>query len=346
MKSVILQWFVDTSTDKTAVTEVCYSLVMPADSQPSASQAIALPAHWGRKQRVKNTGIYYALRCLAGLLKAIPFVLLPGCAWCLGTIGYFLAGRERTRSQQQMQQALPHLNSRQIRRHVHGMFVHLAYSILELWHQKRLLGSKRYIEFLPEDQKLLDETLALGRGAVIAGGHIGNWELLAQTLAHAGYPIAAIAKPLYDPRLTRWVAQERGHQGLKILWRGDRQNAKAMLRLFRQRGLLALLVDQDTRVDGIFAPFFGRMAFTPTAPATLGLRFKAPLLFFWMHRQGRQHRLRVRRLELNSDADPQSEIARVTYRINAELEAVIRQKPSQWVWLHARWKQRIQHFAP
>jgi Kdo2-lipid IVA lauroyltransferase/acyltransferase len=110
-------------------------------------------------------------------------------------------------------------------------------------------------------------------------GHIGNWELLGQAIAAAGYPIATIAKPSYDPRITQWLEEWRSSRGLQIVWRDERNAGKSILRVLRQNALMGFLIDQNTKTAGEFVPFFGRPAFTPTTPAAIALRTGAPIIF-------------------------------------------------------------------
>jgi KDO2-lipid IV(A) lauroyltransferase len=300
----------------------------------------SLPARWGPSQRLKNTLIYGAIRAGVGLLRLWPRVLVPVLAALLGRLAAAVAVRERRRADAQLAAAMPELSGAARRRIVRSMFVHLARSALEMLHLPAILADPDAAPLTPEVRRVWDEALAEGRGVVAVTGHIGNWELVAQVLARAGYPVSTIAKPLYDPRLTRWIDAERSAFGLHVIWRGSAGGARDMLRVFRQGGILALLIDQDTRVEGAFVPFFGRPTHTPTAPATLARRFGAPVIVGWGHRRDGQHRLHFERLEYPVTDDEAADALALTARLSARLEAAIREVPEQWVWLHARWKQQ------
>jgi KDO2-lipid IV(A) lauroyltransferase len=163
---------------------------------------------------------------------------------------------------------------------------------------------------------------------------------LVHVVAAAGLPITSIAKPLYDPRLTRFVHRLRTAYGHRILWRGDDGVPKELLRVFRQNGVLGLLIDQDTRVQGAFVPFFGRPAHTPTAAASLAIRHDAALLMVCGHRAGRRHQLQVERIPLPAGPDHDARVLALTRTLSAWLEAAIRRAPEQWVWLHDRWRRQ------
>jgi KDO2-lipid IV(A) lauroyltransferase len=95
-------------------------------------------------------------------------------------------------------------------------------------------------------------------------------------------------------------------------------------------------------VQGVFVPFFGRLAFTPRAAADLALRFGAPVFVGWSRRKGRAgqgYHLELEPVPYDPDApDQESEAVRITAACTARLEQVIRENPAEWVWMHRRWK--------
>lgn len=313
---------------------------------PKPAYPIALPARWTRLQRLKNTCIYGLLRLVHGCLRAIPWLFVPAMAQLIGHVAWAVAFGERRRAVRQMRQAMPELSARACHGYVRGMFVHLAMCLFELLHLPRLLEGPDGVAFTDAQKALVHAAMQAGRGVVAVTGHIGNWELLAQTFAHAGIAAHTFAKPLYDPRLTAWVDRERRKHGLGVLWRGAPGGVKDMLRVFRTGEMLALLIDQDTQVDGCFVPFFGRPAHTPTAAASLALRFNAPILFFYTHRTKHGHSLVVVPIPTRPDAERQAEVRRITTELSAQLQAAIEQAPAQWVWMHQRWKQQSPEIDP
>jgi KDO2-lipid IV(A) lauroyltransferase len=66
-------------------------------------------------------------------------------------------------------------------------------------------------------RRVLDEVLAKKKGVVLITGHIGNWEMLGQAIAAAGYPIITIARPSHDPRVRAWLHQWRTRRGLETV---------------------------------------------------------------------------------------------------------------------------------
>jgi len=281
---------------------------------------------WAWRQRLKNDVLYGLMRVT---FKAAQILPLRGLLRLLGCLGPQIFASASRRARRQLRAALPELDAVKITRR---MFVHFAES---LWELSRLHRSVPDLD--SEARQILDTVLTEGKGAVLISGHIGNWELMGQAIAAAGYPIATIAKPFYDPRVTRWLDDWRTSHGLQVVWRDEGNAGKTILRVLRQNGLMGFLIDQNTRTAGDFVPFFGRPAFTPTTPAAIALRTGAPIIFCWHHRRQKLHKLRFERIGYAPAGDFQQDVAALTAILNMRLESAIRTVPEQWVWMHARW---------
>ena len=247
----------------------------------------------------------------------------------LGNFSPYIFRHEARRAQEQLRASLPDLDATKTTRR---MFVHFSES---LWELARLSRSVPQLDAAAHE--VLDAALQQGHGAVLISGHIGNWEILAQAVAAAGYPVATVATPSFDPRITRWLDRWRSQRGLKIIWRRN-SSGKAILRLLRSNHLVGFLIDQDTDTAGDYVNFFGRPAFTPTSPAALALRTCAPVIFCWHHRRGKVHKITMQRIDYNPTGNLERDTLMLTSLLTARLEEVIRRAPEQWVWFHRRWR--------
>jgi KDO2-lipid IV(A) lauroyltransferase len=193
------------------------------------------------------------------------------------------------------------------------------------------------------DPALLRAGLARGKGIVFVTGHLGNWELMARLVARVGAPVSAVAKRGGDERLMGIIERWRRDGGVTTLWREDPSTARALLRVFKRNEVLGILVDQDTRVQGVWVPFFGRPAYTPRAPGDLALRSGAPILVGTSHRKGERPGdgfvFEVTEVPYDPQpADREAEVLRITAACQAVMEEAIRRHPADWVWMHERWK--------
>ena len=101
-----------------------------------------------------------------------------------------------------------------------------------------------------------------------------------------------------------------------------------------------MLGDQDARRDGVFVPYFGRLASTPAGPAWLSLATGAPIVFGTCVRapDGRYEARILPPLYPEGAAHDAVAVRALTARHTALLEREVRQRPESWFWLHRRWK--------
>ena len=110
-----------------------------------------------------------------------------------------------------------------------------------------------------------------------------------------------------------------------------------MIKAMRQRQVVGILPDQvPLHGEGVWAPFFGREAYTMTLPARLALQFDAIVLFFYSERlaRGAGYRIHLQPLQRKFTGDARTDAA----IINTELEALIRTCPHQYLWAYNRYK--------
>ena len=298
------------------------------------------------RKRVRRT---LRSRLIAGLLRLVELIPL-GPALRIGAAGGALAAwlfrGTRRLALAHLAQAFPEKTEAERRDIARRMFIHLALSAMEI----SSIGhwDDRLTDYIVEQQPaLLRAALARGKGIVFVTGHLGNWELMARLVARVGAPVSAVAKRGGDARLMELIEDWRREGGVTTLWREDPSTARALLRVFKQGQVLGILVDQDTKVQGVFVPFFGRLAYTPRAPGDLALRSGATILVGTSHRPTCQPRcklgegLRFEVTEVPYDPSPtdrEAEVVRITAACQAVMEEAIRRHPADWVWMHERWK--------
>ena len=312
------------------------------------SAAMAVPLRKRLKRAVRSA----ILRAAAWALSFLPLRAALSMGAALGEVAWCLARRDRQLMLEHLAIAFPEASASERQAVARASLVHLGRVALEVLTLPRW-GSRleEYVGIAPGGEAAVRRAMARGRGLVLVAGHIGNWELLARRLALLIQPNAVVARPNAQAWLNARMARLRAAGGVKTLWREDRSTGRELIGLFRQGGGLGILIDQDTRVQGVFAPFFGRPAHTPRAAADLALRFGAPVLVATSHRRGPRpgdgHEIEVVEVEYEpAPADREAEVVRLTAACVALQEKSIRSHPEEWVWMHRRWKTKPQEGAP
>jgi KDO2-lipid IV(A) lauroyltransferase len=298
------------------------------------------------RKRVKRAARSLALRAAVRLLSRLPLGPALALGALLGRVAWLVARAERRLMLEHLAVAFPERSEAERRAIARASLVHLGQMAMEAV-AIRAYGDhiEEYVSFAPGAEEVVRRALARGKGLILVAGHIGNWELLARRMALLAQPNAVIARRNADPKLNEMVARFRDEGGIKTLWRDDPATGRELIRLFRQGGPLGILIDQDTRVQGVFVPFFGRLAFTPRAVGDLALRFGAAVVVGTSHRRGPRmgdgHELEMVELAYDpAPADADVEVERITAAAVSEQESAIRRYPSEWVWMHRRWKTR------
>jgi Kdo2-lipid IVA lauroyltransferase/acyltransferase len=291
-------------------------------------------------KRLKRTLRYGFLRAVLALVELLPLRWAQALGRAVGSAAFHLAPGERRKALASLAVAFPEMTDPARLELARRSFRHLGTVALEMAVAPRLgAGLERLVDVSGEALTRLQNSHARGKGVVCVTGHVGNWELHAWRVARHGFPLSAVGKENVDPRVTGLMERSRAAGGMRTLWRGQPGVAVAMLKSLRKGELLGMLIDQDTDVQNVFVPFFGRPAATPRAAADLVLRTGAAALVFLNHRgDDGVYRTTTQEVDVPRTGDDERDAVELTARFTERIEAAIRAHPEQWVWMHQRWK--------
>jgi len=254
----------------------------------------------------------------------------------LGRLGYHPLGIRRPQVEAHLRIAFPDRDAAWIRRIASDAYAHLGREMVATMLASRSPGDVPDTVVL-EGVDVLEDGLGEGRGVVLVGGHLGNWELGAAALAGCGLPITGVAREQRNPLFDRRIVGVRRGFGMELI---DRNAApREALRALRENRVVVFIADQDARKAGVFVPFFNRPASTPRGPAVLALRAGARLAFFAPVRAADGGlRVRVEPLEDPACESGEARVRAITATWVASLERAVRDAPAQYLWHHRRWK--------
>ncbi|MBP2638912.1 MAG: lpxL 1 [Firmicutes bacterium] len=208
---------------------------------------------------------------------------------------------------------------------------------MEVLHMPRLNKENINQYVTLEGREHLEAALAMGRGAVLATAHSGNWEVLGASLAMHGFPLVAVVQRQTNAAMDRFINEYRTKAGMHVTYK---QGVREMVKLMGAGKIVGLLMDQDNHSNGVFVEFFGRLASTPQGAAALARINDAPIVpaFITENPDGSHNAIIHPPVFVEKTEDRTEDIRRTTQILTGIVEAHIRQHPEEWFWLHNRWK--------
>lgn len=183
-----------------------------------------------------------------------------------------------------------------------------------------------------------EKARAKGKGVIFITGHCGNWELLAIMSSYKVAPLSVVARPLNNPYLNTFLEKARSRYGNRAIYK--KGALRAILATLKDGGLVGILMDQAVLPDeGYVISFLGRGAWTTKMPALLARKTGAPAVPVFIRRTGEGHEITVHpEVSLSSNSNQEEAVREDTERFSSFIEDYIRENPSQWLWMHRRWK--------
>ncbi len=276
-------------------------------------------------------------RLLLGILGRLPLRVHRWIAIAFAPVLRVVGWRKQAIAAENLDRAFPELEPAQRRALARDNVRELLQTVSEcgpLWHRSAAWVDSRIVEV--QGRSHLESAMAGGRGMLMLGGHLGNWEL-AILFGSLRMPFDFLYKPPGSERLDRLLTERRSRFGARMVPTGGAA-MRRVLRALRGGGAVGLLFDQLPRGgDYVIAPFFGHPVATMTLPhrliqatgcvVVMGHCFRAESGIGW----------KVRFVTVPGAEDPDPVAAAAA--MNRALEAEIRSAPAQYLWHYRRFQQ-------
>lgn len=239
---------------------------------------------------------------------------------------------------QNISRAMPNLNHEQKQDIIDGMWDNLGRIIGEFGHIAKLSSTEleKYYEMPEETRAVLQKMKEDKKGGIIFGGHLGNWEIGPKIFLKYGLNVATVYRPLNNIYVENLSASMRGVELIGKSAKGSRK----IIEIIRKGGYVIILADQKVS-EGEPIKFFNEDAITTTSIARMALRYDIPLIGARSVRVGKEFKFFVETtspINFEKTNDNELDIKNLTRQINQQLEEWIKEYPSQWFWVHNRWK--------
>ena len=270
-------------------------------------------------------------------LRLLPSPIAVTIGRNIGSLLSYCCSREMEIARAQLLLAFPSLNkTTETNTLARGCFQHIGESVAEMLILDRLLHS--------EHLEVQDDHLIRGAGksdtaAIVLSGHLGCFELIAAHYASTGLDISVVGRDANYRSLSVAHRQFRETFGVETIWRKDPAAGFQLLRAIKSKRIIAALIDHDTSLENEFSPFFGVDAASPAALLQAAVRYQLPVLTSFIVRE-RPLKHRIINYKIEYDPENPSAIQSILVEYNRQLESLVREHPSQWVWWHRRWRRR------
>ena len=232
------------------------------------------------------------------------------------------------------------MSEKELRRLNRRVVAHFAQMLFEVPHvlKLNLENLHRYVFF--ENEDVMTEALARGKGCFLLTGHFGNWELMsAATALRFQTSGMVVARPADFAPVEDLLMRLRTRFGTEVI--PKKKAMKKLLMGTRKNKAMGILLDQNVDwYEGVFVPFLGQPACTNKGLALIAMKTGAPVIPVFSARQpdGRYRVVFEKEVDLIRSGSKLSDTEENTALFNRIINKYIYWYPEQWFWFHKRWK--------
>ena len=263
------------------------------------------------------------------ILSVFPLPVLHALGAAMGWLVYGLSGSYRRRLRANLAQAGYDGHWKQAVSEAGKAAIELAF----VWCAKPERVARHATV---ENWELVQEKLDAGRGIVFLTPHLGCFEMTAQQIA-LRTALTVMYRPPRKDALRPLVEGARARHNLHLA-PANLSGVRILAKTLKSGQPIGLLPDQVPQEgEGVWAPFFGRSAYTMTLPAKLAQLGRADILLVYAERRphGAGYIVRV----VPFDGDLGGSAAEQAAAINRAMEQLIARAPSQYFCSYNRYKQ-------
>ena len=181
------------------------------------------------------------------------------------------------------------------------------------------------------------------KGILVASSHLGSIELQAFMAPIGGRTFSFVVRNFKWKILDEWWTKRRERLGNKVIPRkGAYQKILGNLSTGRD---VAILIDQNvTKRNALFVDWFGREAATTFALGLAAVETGAPVVVSAItyigndHYKVIEHECDISQIIENPNFSKNEKVLQITQLVANEIQKLILSHPSEWFWMHRRWK--------
>jgi len=298
-----------------------------------------------RKKKKKHNPVidwllYVAVRFLIVILSLFDIETNLRSARVLGRLFWKYYPRGRQRALDNLHASFPDKSEEWIHETGRRSFENIVMLSVEILFTPRLVNKhnwRRYSRYVSVEY--VKWMMKERKGLLMVTGHYGNFEILGYLMGLFGFEIYSVARPLDNKYLNRYLYSVRRRRGLKLI---DKKGAAELMpEIVRSGTTLGFIADQDAGRKGIFVDFFGRKASTYKSIGLLAITYSLPIVIGYCRRIDNHFFFEFKRTRMifpQEWADKEDPLGWITAEYTKAIEDFVREDPTQYWWLHRRWK--------
>ncbi|MCF7954239.1 MAG: lysophospholipid acyltransferase family protein [Phycisphaerae bacterium] len=299
-----------------------------------------------KKNRKRNPVIdwigYAALR--VGLFILLRFSVKANLRFArfLGSQMWQHYERGRIRAMDNLRRSFPDKDEKWCQETGKRSFQQIVMLVIDIFYTSKLVTRdnwKKYTRYKNIEQ--VKWLMQGGQGILMLTAHYGNFEIMGYMIGLFGFNLYSIARPIDNPYINKYLLSLRKHTGQKII---DKKGATdKMEQIIAEHASIGFIADQDAGKKGVFVDFFGKKASTYKSIGLMAIQYDMPIVVASSKRVGDDFffEIEVHRIIFPDEwKDKDDPLTWITQEYVKSTEDFIRQDPTQYWWLHRRWKHR------
>ncbi len=285
-------------------------------------------------QKIQNSIEYGLLISLIKLLRLLPWNCSNKIIQALFVgIGYHLGIRRKV-AHIQLSKVYPEWDEKKKSKVLKELYRNMGLSIASIYlmPESKMLASCSIV-----GEEHVKKAYSFGKGVILATAHLGNWEA-ARILPTKDMPVSVIVKKQRNRYFDRFNNAIRSRHGVGLI--DMKRGLRDIIAEFQKNHMVAILMDQNAGKSGLIMDFLGFPASHWVGVAKLSLRYKVPILpgFTLLTPEGNTV-FTFEPIIYHPDWEDQEDKYPILLKeVNEVIERYIHQYPSQWFWVHKRWK--------
>ncbi|MDD3066113.1 MAG: lysophospholipid acyltransferase family protein [Endomicrobiaceae bacterium] len=292
-------------------------------------------------RKIKHYIEYISLRTVMFFLYLMPVKAAKKIGLLIAEFAFYFVPVRKKHVIESLTIAFPSKNRKEILKIAKDVYRQFVITVVEFIFFRKMTGEEIKDMYEDSDFKLMEDSLKQGKGAVLLSGHFGNWELLAKSFAQR-YPTSVIVAQQSNPMVDKLMNETRTIKGFNTIYK-DSLVFRAVSRALKRNEFVAILADQDAGRQGVFVPFFGRLASTAKGPAAFALRCGCPIIAaFAVRKPDGKYKTVPVEIKKPEGVEEEKAIEMIMAEYSRILQKQIEEYPSYWFWFHRRWKTKKQ----